>query len=245
MIPFLLETQLINSKLQESFQDIAFAFLKKRDIYFKDEKNLIIKLDVFQAETFIYVTFQLKNGKDVLESIRLADSYEKDKFDYITEIDLFLVRFYPLIDNCIKSRIFVHICPECGRVHTNSSMYFDRNYICGKCLGQNMEFGLSTDTKDKNDFVYFFESELTKLIKIGFSGNVPRRRKQIEAMQGGKINTLKVINSSQKNEKYLHEMFSHLKTHGEWFSPAPELISFIKDLKGFEDLADYAIIKEK
>ena len=89
---------------------------------------------------------------------------------------------------------------------------------------------LNLKTKNIDGYVYFFESSLTKLIKIGFTKNVSKRKKQIEAMQGGPVNVLKTLFTYHRNEKYLHEKFSHLKTHGEWFAPDPELLTFIKEL---------------
>ena len=30
--------------------------------------------------------------------------------------------------------------------------------------------------------------------------------------------------------KEFHKRFAHLRQHGEWFTPAPELLEFIKEL---------------
>jgi hypothetical protein len=226
---------MVIKKLNESMHEITFNFLKKAELYLSEEKALTAKIEVFQSSAFAYAIFKLQKEKNVFESIKFAECIPSEKMDYSLEINLFLVRFYNSIDRCLKQKYFLHVCPECKGMHANNSMYFDRNYLCDSCLGCSFKNGFSEDVKSSKDFIYFFESELTKLIKIGFSGNVVRRKKQIEGMQGGKINILKKINSSQKNEKYLHERFSHLKIQGEWFRPDPELLDFIKNLKSFDE----------
>lgn len=214
-------------RLISAFHDVSFTFLKNKDLYLSEDNPVSINLKSYEYSTFAYVVFQIVRENKIIESIKLSETYLKFRDEYVIDINLFLVRFYSSIDKYLKEKSFAHTCPECNSIHINRSIYFNRNYICDKCLHKPDKI---RENKN-NEYVYFFESELTKLIKIGYSSNVKKRRKQIEAMQGGKINTLKVILSSKKNEKYLHERFSHLKTHGEWFLPNQELLTFIKELK--------------
>lgn len=214
-------------KLVSALHDVTFTFIKNKDLYLSEENPVSIKLNVYESSSFAYINLQIVREKKIIESIKLSETYLKFRHEYILDINLFLVRFYQNAGKYIKEKTFAHSCPECNTIHINNSMYFNRNYICDKCLTVKPQL---RENKN-NEYVYFFESELTKLIKIGYSSNVTKRRKQIEAMQGGKINTLKVILSSKKNEKYLHERFNHLKTHGEWFLPNIELLTFIKELK--------------
>lgn len=222
--------------LKENFIDIALFFLENKDSLLNKSSFLSLKLIPYESETnnTVHIIFSINRNKIILKSIKLSEVLLEDKQEYVFEIDLYLVRLYKSIENYIKTKYFAQICPECHKIHINSSMYFSRNYLCDNCL---LQPNCTNETKSKisktaqDGYIYFFESSLTKLIKIGFSGNVRRRKKEIESLQGGKINTLKIIISAQRNEKYLHERFSHLKTHGEWFLPTEELLSFIKKLK--------------
>jgi hypothetical protein len=227
--------------LKETFLDITLFFLENKDSFLNEVAYLSLELISYESEVNnkVHIIFSINKNKTILKSIKLPEVLLEDKQDYVLEIDLFLIRLYKSIEKYIKTRYFVHICPECNKIHTNSSMYFSRNYLCNCCLSQSKD---SAESKNKNiknisdGYIYFFESSLTKLIKIGFSGNIRRRKKEIESLQGGKINTLKIITSNQKNEKYLHERFSHLKTYGEWFLPNEELLLFIKNLKDEDSL---------
>jgi hypothetical protein len=125
----------------------------------------------------------------------------------------------------IRGDKYIHLCSECKMLHVNNSLYFDRDYICNNCLGRN-----SKKESKYQEKIYFIESQLTKLIKIGISGNPKRRIKEIEKMQGGKINILKIVCGTYKSERYIHTMFSHLKTLGEWFKPEKELLDYIKNI---------------
>lgn len=214
-------------KLISALHDVSFTFIKNKDLYLSEENPVSIKLTVYEYSTYAYVNLNIIRDKKIIETIKLSETYLKFRDEYVIDINLFLVRLYQNMGKYLKEKTYAHTCPECDTIHINNSMYFNRNYICDKCLTIKPQL-----RENKNsEYVYFFESELTKLIKIGYSSNVAKRRKQIEAMQGGKINILKVILSSKKNEKYLHERFNHLKTHGEWFLPNPELLTFIKELK--------------
>jgi hypothetical protein len=69
----------------------------------------------------------------------------------------------------------------------------------------------------KNDSLYFIQSDLTGMIKIGRSKDPQKRLKQL---QTGNPNKLKLIASFDRmgwREKALHEHLSKWSLEGEWF----------------------------
>ena len=80
--------------------------------------------------------------------------------------------------------------------------------------------------------VYFLKSELTGLIKIGYCGekNLKTRSSALKYTGNGSLELLGVIHLvPMSHEKELHQKFSHLRVKGEWFTPAVELLGFIKE----------------
>ena len=70
----------------------------------------------------------------------------------------------------------------------------------------------------KRDYLYFIQSDLTGMIKVGRSKDPQKRLKQL---QTGNPNRLKLIASFREKgseEKYLHEVLNNYKQKGEWFS---------------------------
>jgi hypothetical protein len=75
--------------------------------------------------------------------------------------------------------------------------------------------------------VYFIQSMANDLIKIGYSSRVSCRRQELSYIMGVELVLLGVIDGTRKDETVLHKRFSDLRTKGEWFCPADELLSFI------------------
>lgn len=73
---------------------------------------------------------------------------------------------------------------------------------------------------------YFVQREITGLVKIGNTLNMPTR---LRALQCGSPDILRVLRTVRGNrESEFHERFSHLRMHGEWFKASSELLEFIK-----------------
>jgi hypothetical protein len=77
--------------------------------------------------------------------------------------------------------------------------------------------------------VYFLQGERTGLIKIGRAADLASR---LRALQTGSPDKLRVIGvlpcaSPLPHEKGLHEQFSALRQHGEWFSPGEPLLAYV------------------
>lgn len=75
--------------------------------------------------------------------------------------------------------------------------------------------------------VYFMQAQATRMIKIGYSNNVLRRRIQIQIGCGSPVAILLTMPGGPILEEQMHERFKDHRVFGEWFSPADEIMSFI------------------
>lgn len=73
-------------------------------------------------------------------------------------------------------------------------------------------------------WVYFIRKG--GLVKIGWSSQPSVRFKQLRPDE-----VLATMPGSMRDERDLHGAFSHLREHGEWFRPEPDLLAFIDGLK--------------
>ena len=86
--------------------------------------------------------------------------------------------------------------------------------------------------KDKETYIYFFQSVDTGRIKIGLSKDPKKRMKQLQTSE--RLFLLHAIKGTRWLESNLHDRFAHLRIHGEWFEPAQELFDYIEQLQGSE-----------
>ena len=76
---------------------------------------------------------------------------------------------------------------------------------------------------------YFIQGAQTGLVKIGRTSL--RIGYRFTALQVGSPDLLILLKITEGDrEKEFHKRFAHLRQHGEWFTPAPELLEFIKEL---------------
>ena len=82
---------------------------------------------------------------------------------------------------------------------------------------------------DEAGHVYFVQ--LGNRIKIGFSRDLPTRMRAVphEAILG-------TVPGTMRDEARCHAAFGHLRTSGEWFEAAPELISAVNDMRATHGL---------
>lgn len=76
--------------------------------------------------------------------------------------------------------------------------------------------------------VYFIQQGSGGPIKIGCSGNPVQRMAQLQTAQSEPLSLLGHVVGDRADERAVHEQFSHLRLNGEWFSPADDLLSFIR-----------------
>lgn len=75
--------------------------------------------------------------------------------------------------------------------------------------------------------VYILTSADNGLAKIGFAKNPKQRFTNIQTASPLKLELAAVIPGAMVNEKQLHERFSHVRRHGEWFEITSEISELI------------------
>jgi hypothetical protein len=79
--------------------------------------------------------------------------------------------------------------------------------------------------------VYFVQDLSGGLIKIGHTGNWRKRAQALCTGNGSPLVLLALIRrGGRKMEKALHVRFAHLRHHGEWFRPEPDLLQYVLDI---------------
>jgi len=82
----------------------------------------------------------------------------------------------------------------------------------------------------KESWVYFIKAE-NGLIKIGTTTHLKERLKQLQRMSPVKLELIIAIEGGVDKEQALHQRFEKCRSHGEWFFPSEELLSYIKELE--------------
>jgi hypothetical protein len=78
-------------------------------------------------------------------------------------------------------------------------------------------------------FVYFIQAEANGYIKIGWTDGHPSfRLKTLETAAPCLLVSLGAVRGDSGLERDLHNLFGHLRSHGEWFRPGQELLAFIQ-----------------
>jgi hypothetical protein len=89
-----------------------------------------------------------------------------------------------------------------------------------------MPFG---QVREYFDQVYFIRGA-NGLIKVGVSRNPVRRVRAMQSANACKLELLFYVAGSFPMEHEIHGRFSHLRSQGEWFEPADELLDFMREL---------------
>jgi len=67
-------------------------------------------------------------------------------------------------------------------------------------------------------YIYFLESPALKAVKIGFTKSNPERRaSNLQTGSADRLTLLKAVEGCRDQEQILHDVFSPLRLHGEWF----------------------------
>ena len=95
--------------------------------------------------------------------------------------------------------------------------------------------------------VYFIQARETGYIKIGFTKDLARRLRAMEAHSGDILDLrIHITGATIVHEKALHREFAKARIYGEWFDPVPELLAVIESLRaGLQPghLAQYDALK--
>jgi hypothetical protein len=77
--------------------------------------------------------------------------------------------------------------------------------------------------------IYFVQADVGGPVKIGYTSaaSVAGRLAQMQCGSPFRLRAIATQPGSQQVERELHLRFAHLREHGEWFRPDPELVTFI------------------
>jgi hypothetical protein len=78
--------------------------------------------------------------------------------------------------------------------------------------------------------VYFVECSLSSRIRIGTTIDPTQRVQQLNTFNCAPVRLVGTLSGGTVIEKFVHDRFNHLRLHGDWFQPAPELWAFIEDI---------------
>lgn len=79
-----------------------------------------------------------------------------------------------------------------------------------------------------NMCVYFILSKKLNLVKIGCTTNVSRRLEGLKTANPDDLEILLILPGYAEEERKLHEEFSRLRCHREWFRYEEPLVEFVK-----------------
>ena len=83
----------------------------------------------------------------------------------------------------------------------------------------------------RKGFVYFFQGDATKLIKIGFSDNLTHRFQHLQRCCPERLIVLGAVQGSTFDERELHRKLKAARVHHEWFRPTKEVLLAIERAK--------------
>lgn len=79
-------------------------------------------------------------------------------------------------------------------------------------------------------YVYFIRNG--EAIKIGFTDNIKRRLAGLQTSSHTTLELIGSVSAGALDELSIHARFAHLRIRGEWFRAEPDLMTFIKRLRG-------------
>ena len=82
------------------------------------------------------------------------------------------------------------------------------------------------------DRVYFIRHPKSGLVKVGYSGNVPARLRQLERDEGCPLELLAVTGGGRPREQELHAAMPSFRERGEWFRPNSLIAHYIDLIQG-------------
>lgn len=94
--------------------------------------------------------------------------------------------------------------------------------------------GLRPDSR--RSIVYFLQADYGGPVKIGYTDDLARMIANLQSSRAESIVVLAVMDGGVSAERELHSRFAVHHIRGEWYSPADDLMEFIKGLKSLHDV---------
>lgn len=78
--------------------------------------------------------------------------------------------------------------------------------------------------------IYFIQAwnDSSGLLKIGYTTDMPARFKTIQNNSPVELDVLFCMKATRTYERQLHRIFKKHRQHGEWFTPAPQILECIE-----------------
>jgi hypothetical protein len=84
-----------------------------------------------------------------------------------------------------------------------------------------------------NGCIYFIQAEKGGLVKVGYTEDLYKRFRIIQAHSPLKMRIIGKIKGSKATEEEIHSKFARDRKHGEWFEPSKRLMKLI-EIHGYE-----------
>lgn len=84
-----------------------------------------------------------------------------------------------------------------------------------------------------NGCIYFIQAENGGLVKIGYTENLDKRFRIIQAHSPERMRIIGKIKGSRSTEEEIHSKFARDRRHGEWFELSERLMKLI-EIHGYE-----------
>lgn len=227
--------------------------------------NLYREKDIDLDIIAVYILYYLYRTQNTTHFP--CKKYGGDEYFYVipTTMCRSIAKYFDVIEDYVQDR-FDYLCDE-GLVKVNPSLYSDVSFSSiGATLTddavQIVAFDEDTqmraieeyDNKHPNSpiipvdisyeptvrtgWVYCIYSPITKLVKIGMTGNLTSRLQSIKTSVGHNIDLICAVKCENNGhfESCMHEHYRSLRQKGEWFDISPEgfadlkptLMSYIK-----------------
>lgn len=82
--------------------------------------------------------------------------------------------------------------------------------------------------------IYFIQASSTPYVKIGFTKDVEKRRRNLQSENPHELKILGVCDGDRSVERHYHSVFKKLHIRGEWFQIGPELQKFLENRFGVD-----------
>jgi hypothetical protein len=87
--------------------------------------------------------------------------------------------------------------------------------------------GFKIKNKKVTGIVYFIQAEIGGLIKIGYTIDLDKRLRTVQAHSPVPVKVIGTMRGSYEIEQEIHSKFASFRKHGEWFAPSERLLSFM------------------
>jgi cell division protein FtsB len=178
--------------------------------------------DVDHAECCPYLQARVSSLEAQL--VKESARYERAKFEE--------TRIREEVDQ-LRSKLADQL-RDLKRLRAHERAFYRKNGPCTPLSPSPMPTGgialPEAPTLESQGFVYFFADE--SRVKIGWSADPKKRLRALISGSGHALVPVGCVAGNLELERTLHKRFEHLRLHGEWFRPDPEIFAVIAHLSG-------------